>query len=201
MQQGSAGTETADLLEVERMRILLSLLPFIALGLTMNGCAENKGKPWRDQLASRLELYGHRNWIVIADAAYPSQSRPGVETIATNEDQLRVIQEVLDAVGASKHVRAMVYCDRELNSVPETDAPGISMYRSKLQTLLEKHPMSTLPHEELISRIDESAKVFDVLILKSTLTLPYTSVFLELGCGYWDDGAEMRLRDGMKGGM
>ena len=59
--------------------------------------------------------------------------------------------------------------------------------------------MSTLPHEELISRIDESAKVFDVLILKSTLTLPYTSVFLELGCGYWDDGAETRLRDRMKG--
>jgi len=183
------------------MKTLLSSLLLIALGLAMNGCAENKEKEegWRDVLASRLKVYGHRNWIVVADAAYPSQSRPGIETIATNEDHLRVLEEVLKAISASKHVRAQVYCDKELNSVPEKDAPGIDVYRSRLRKLLEKQSVSTPLHEELISRIDESAKVFDVLILKSTLTLPYTSVFLELGCGYWDDGSEMRLRDGLKG--
>jgi ribonuclease D len=180
------------------MKTILSSLLLIALGLTMNGGDENEGKAWRGTLASRLKLYGHRNWIVIADAAYPSQSRPGIETIATSEDQLKVLEEVLNAVSTSKHVRAQVYCDKELNSVMEKDAPGIDAYRNNLHRLLKGHTIHTPLHEELISKIDESARTFDVLILKSTLTLPYTSVFLELGCGYWDDGAEMRLRDALK---
>jgi hypothetical protein len=27
---------------------------------------------WRDSLAENVELLGHRNWILIADSAYPS---------------------------------------------------------------------------------------------------------------------------------
>jgi len=33
---------------------------------------------WEDVLKDRLPLYGHRNWIVIADSAYPAQSSGGV---------------------------------------------------------------------------------------------------------------------------
>ena len=36
---------------------------------------------WEEVLKDRLQLYGHRNWLVIADSAYPAQSRPGIETI------------------------------------------------------------------------------------------------------------------------
>jgi hypothetical protein len=39
--------------------------------------------------------------------------------------------------------------------------------------------------------------MFSILIVKSTMTIPYTSVFLELGCGYWDADAEARLRSRM----
>jgi hypothetical protein len=42
--------------------------------------------------------------------------------------------------------------------------------------------------------LDEAGKTFNVLILKTNLTLPYTSVFLELDCGYWSEEAEQRLR-------
>ena len=36
---------------------------------------------WEQLLEERLPLFGHRNWIVVADAAYPAQCRPGIETI------------------------------------------------------------------------------------------------------------------------
>jgi hypothetical protein len=32
------------------------------------------------------------------------------------------------------------------------------------------------------------------LIVKTDMTIPYTSVFFELDCGYWNAGAEERLR-------
>src|SRR5919202_365318 len=30
---------------------------------------------WKQELAERIPLYGHRNWIVVADSAYPAQAR------------------------------------------------------------------------------------------------------------------------------
>jgi hypothetical protein len=50
------------------------------------------------------------------------------------------------------------------------------------------------PHEEIISSLDRAARMFSILIVKSTMTVPYTSVFIELGCGYWNADAEARLR-------
>jgi hypothetical protein len=177
------------------MKTLLSTLLLTFLGIAMNGCIEPKEHGWREVLANRLKVYGHRNWIVIADAAYPSQSRPGVETVATEEEQLTVVAEVLKAVHGSKHVRARVYVDKELSAVSEQDAPGIEAYRASLHGLLGEQTCETPLHEDLIAKIGEASGNFDVLILKSTLTLPYTSVFLELGCGYWNDEAELKLRD------
>jgi hypothetical protein len=55
-----------------------------------------------------------------------------------------------------------------------------------------------VPHEELIAKLDEAAKTFRVFVLKTNLTLPYTSVFLELDCGYWDSRAEAELRKSME---
>jgi hypothetical protein len=45
-----------------------------------------------------------------------------------------------------------------------------------------------------LKRLEEAGRSFEVLVLKSTLTLPYTSVFIELECGYWSDDAERALR-------
>ena len=50
---------------------------------------------WEAVLTRRLPLLGHRNWIVVADAAYPAQSNPGIETIATGADHLQVLARVL----------------------------------------------------------------------------------------------------------
>jgi len=67
-----------------------------------------------------------------------------------------------------------------------------------LKVLLAEREVSMVPHEELIVKLDEAAKTFRVLVLKTNLTLPYTSVFLELDCGYWDSRAEAELRKSME---
>ncbi|MHB1306661.1 MAG: hypothetical protein ACYC23_06230, partial [Limisphaerales bacterium] len=63
--------------------------------------------------------------------------------------------------------------------------------------LLADQAVQSLPHERIISRLDEAGKTFHVLILKTRMTLPYTSVFLELDCGYWSPEAEKALRDAL----
>ncbi len=150
---------------------------------------------WVAQLEAILPLFGHRNWIVVADAAYPAQSKPGIETIVAGADQVDVLRRVLNAIGASKHIRAHVYLDEELRFVPESSAPGVENYREELGALLADFTPNRLPHEQIIARLDQSAQLFRVLIVKTDLTIPYTSVFFELDCGYWNAEAERGLRE------
>ena len=55
-----------------------------------------------------------------------------------------------------------------------------------------------MPHEEIIGELAKASKLFNVLILKTDMALPYTSVFLRLECGYWDAGKEKALREALK---
>ena len=45
-------------------------------------------------------------------------------------------------------------------------------------------------HEQIIAKLDQVSQVFRVLIIKTDLTIPYTTVFFELGCAYWPADAE-----------
>jgi L-fucose mutarotase/ribose pyranase (RbsD/FucU family) len=147
---------------------------------------------WERVLRTRLPLYGHRNWIVVADSAYPAQCSEGIETIVADADHRVIVEKVLAAIRASEHVKAVIYTDAELMFVEEEDAPGISTYRNWLTQLAGD--VRTLPHEEIISKLDRASKSFRILIIKSNLRIPYTSVFFELDCAYWNANAEMRLR-------
>lgn len=153
---------------------------------------------YESMLVPTLREYGHRNWIVIADSAYPAQSRSGIETVVTNEDQLKVLQTVLEEIKKMPHVTPIVYTDAELKYVSEKDAPGIDAYRKDLAKILDNRPVQSLPHEEIISKLDDAGKTFKILILKTNLTIPYTSVFLQLDCAYWGPDAEKRLRETMQ---
>ena len=147
--------------------------------------APRRTKPdWERRLNLLLPLFGHRNWIVVADSAYPAQSKPGIETIVSGGSQLEVARKVVHAIAASKHVRANVYLDKELEFVAEADAPGVTRYRSELASLVKNANPVTLPHEQIIAKLDEISPVFRVLIIKTDLTIPYTSIFFELDCGY-----------------
>jgi hypothetical protein len=149
---------------------------------------------WKESLKESLPMLGHRNWIVIADSAYPWQVSPGVQTIYTGATQEEVTKAVLQALAGTKHVKPTVFIDRELEFVAEGDAPGISAYRDKLASILAGSEVTKLPHEAIIAKLDEAGKTFRVLLLKTNMTIPYTSVFLQLECGYWNAAAEQRLR-------
>ncbi|TWT82751.1 hypothetical protein CA13_42140 [Planctomycetes bacterium CA13] len=153
---------------------------------------------WKQMLPERLGLLGHRNWIVIADAAYPWQTAPGIDTRCTGEDQLTVLQETVDVIAKSSHVRPIIYLDGELPLLTEQYAPGIDSYRKELDQCLQGKNVHSLPHDDIIAKLDEAGKAFHVLLLKTTMTLPYTSVFIQLDCGYWGEEAEQDLRSRFK---
>jgi len=184
-----------------------------------------KPAAWRAILADRLATFGHRNWIAIVDSAYPAQTSPGVETIVTRAGHLEVVAAVLKQVTRARHVTPRVYLDAELEHVPPADAPGVQGYRVALAKLLAdagKPPQSPpadspdaspaappaasaaqpirplrLPHAEIIDKLDAAGAKFRVLVLKTNLAVPYSSVFIELDCGYWTPAAEKRLREKM----
>jgi hypothetical protein len=149
---------------------------------------------WAHILKDRLKLYGHRNWVVIADSAYPAQSKQGIETIAADDEQATVVERAFAILRECKHVRPAIYTDEELRFVPEEDAPGVTVYRNQLARLLSGYEASSLPHEENIAMLDRVGETFRVLLIKTTMQIAYTSVFVELQCGYWNTQAEDRLR-------
>jgi len=147
-----------------------------------------------------MPLLGHRNWILIVDSAYPLQTSPGVETVETNAHQLDVVGYVLHEILGSIHVRPLIYMDSELPFVPDQDAPGASAYRTEISGLLHQYPVESKPHEKILSTIDEAGKQFHVLVLKTDMAIPYTSVFIRLDCKYWSADAEKRMRANMAEG-
>jgi len=177
--------------------IVVSLL--IILPAAGNAGRGATSTDWRERLHDELPLLGHRNWIAVVDSAYPLQTSAGIETIETNTDQLDVVQAVLDQLSKANHVRPVIFTDAELKLVPETDAPGVTAYRAALNNLLKKTESQSLPHEEIISKLDDAGKTFHVLVLKTKMTIPYTSVFLRLDCGYWSAEQEKRLREKIAG--
>ena len=164
----------------------------------IGGSSGGAGEGWRARLHQSLPLLGHRNWILVVDSAYPLQTSPGVETIETDGSEVEVVREVLQEVDQSIHVRPIVFMDAELPFVTEDDAPGVEQYRREIRSVLGDRPVSSILHEAMLSKIDEAGKTFHVLVLKTRLAVPYTSVFFQLDCKYWSADAEARLRKAMK---
>jgi hypothetical protein len=152
---------------------------------------------WHERLDEAMPLLGHRNWILVVDSAYPLQTSPGIETIETDASQLDVVRAVLHAIDRSIQVRPVIFMDAELPFVSDDDAPGVSVYRRDVDDLLQDFPVQPLPHEKIISNIDEAGKTFHILVLKTNMTIPYTSVFFRLDCKYWSAEQESALRKKM----
>lgn len=154
--------------------------------------------PWKTALQFELPVLGHRNWIVIADSAYPAQTRGGIQTMVTGAGQLEVVGAVVDALAKTTHVKPTFFTDAELPFVADDDAPGIAAYRDELSKIMDGRAVNSMPHEDIIGKLDKAGELFKILILKTTLTLPYTSVFIQLDCGYWNGEAERKLRKAIK---
>ena len=172
------------------------LVMFAAMVLTAPLVASAQ-QDWKARVTQTMPLMGHRNWILVVDSAYPLQSSPGVETIETNANHVDVLRYVLASINSSIHVRPLIFMDKELPFVPDDDASGASAYREQVQKILADYTIESLPHERVIRQIDETSKEFHVLVLKTTMTVPYSSVFIRLDCKYWSADAEKRMRQRM----
>lgn len=173
-----------------------NLLLFVMLSGFLVACTAPPcpAQDWIGKLQQSMPLLGHRNWILVVDSAYPLQTSPGIETVATGEGQLDVLRVVLHEINHSIHVRPIVYMDAELPFVPEADAPGANAYRTDIADVLRPYGVQSVPHDRMIATVAEASQQFHVLILKTTMTVPYSSVFIRLDCRYWSDDAEKRLR-------
>lgn len=187
------GRKTKDL--TMKPRIFLTALLAI-LGVTALS-ARADDTPWQKVLEERLSIFGGRNWIVIADAAYPAQSSEGVEIISADAPQIEVVKTVLSALADTKVLNANVITTAELKYIAEQDAPGITTFREGLSQLLTGREASTLTQDHALTKVDEASRSVRVLVIKTNSILPYSSVFLQLAASYWSADAEKRLRESM----
>jgi len=177
--------------------MLRSLWAGVLLLASLPAVAANPS--WHERLSDAMPLLGHRNWILVVDSAYPLQISPGIETIETDASQMEVLRAVMSAIDHSIQVRPEIFTDAELSFISDSDAPGASAYRAQIGELLRDYDIETQPHEKLISKIDEAGQTYHVLVLKTNMTIPYTSVFIRLDCKYWSEDQERNLRLRMKG--
>ena len=175
---------------------------FLVFALFVGPCfAQNRtagtSTGWKAVVQERLPLYGHRNWIVVADSAFPVYAAPGIETIVVKGDLPSVLKYVASAISSSGHVRATVFLDKELQFIDEHDYPGVSELKKQITGTLAREQVSSIPHSEVMSRIDEAGKTFRILFIKTTSRIPYTSVYMRLDCGYMSDEVERKIRTAM----
>lgn len=156
---------------------------------------------WKNKVQSELPRLGHRNWVLVVDKAFPLQSAGGIEVVNSNEELPKVLEFVLEEISAATHVRPVIYTDRELDALSDDFCPGISALREQIYYAIRNSVSEggqSVLHEEVFEKIDRASKLFHVLVIKTETVLPYTSVFLELDCGYWSLEQEKQLRRKMK---
>src|ERR1035437_5666465 len=141
-----------SLREEDRMkcnsRTIATIWALVLCAGTLFGQAPEKSSnaDWQATLNQRLSVYGHRNWIIVADAAFPAYSESGIETIVANEDLPLVLKYVVGAIRSSKHLRATAFLDQELQFVGEEDYPGVTHLREGINGILTGSNTSSIPH-------------------------------------------------------
>ena len=149
---------------------------------------------WQSQFGFHLPRLGHRNWIVIADAAFPEQSTPGVSVTVADKPVDEVLRYVLSAIQESGHVSPNTILDRELDFLSDDLCPGVTALRESLWFEIGQLPKSEAAHESILEMLHMDGANYSILVIKTPTMIPYTSVFLRLDCGYWDTDRELLLR-------
>lgn len=181
--------------------IFLLLAAWVSLYSCQNSAAHETKSPnsdWKQRFAEILPLLGHRNWIVVADKALPWQTAQGIEYINTNEKLLPVLEYVLKQVNASGHVKPIIYRDKEFSYMDEGWVQGVDQFTKTAGKMLAQQTVQSIMHDSVFTRLDEASRQFKVLVLKTDEVIPYTSVFMQLDCAYWNSEKESWLRNKMK---
>lgn len=180
------------------MHYVRTILTILVLGAGLAGCAttpREQEEAWKEQLHSNLAVMGARNWIVIAESSYPSYTGPGVTTMATQQPAPEVFLQVLDSLERGGYVQPRIMISSELRNIDEGYAPGIKRYRAQVSKLLPGRLHYELPNRIINGQIESAVKQFKVLVIKTSTTLPYSNIYIELDSGYWNTDAETALRN------
>ena len=177
---------------------LLLLLFCSSCDFFVSGKSTPEEKSWQEQLNNELPLLGHRNWVLVVDKAFPAQTAPGIRVINTGESLQDVLQFTLQKIDRSLHVKPIIYTDKELEFITPQMVPFVENYKKNLQKNLKGIVPLTLLHDSVFVKIDKASKLFQVIVLKTEETIPYSSVFIQLDCKYWSSEKEQALRDLMK---
>jgi hypothetical protein len=170
----------------------------LVLGVTFLsfGCAgSGSGHSWQSAVNRQAAQLGYRNWIVIAEASFPAQNRPGISQVNASVEIPEALDYVLQALEQTENLRPQIYQTRELRSVGNDFAPGIDALRKRMQTSLHGHEVTELDQQSLLTLLEDANRSYDVLVIRTQTALPYSSVFLELQPGYWDATSEALLRE------
>ncbi len=149
---------------------------------------------WKSSVDHQASQLGYRNWIVIAEASFPAHSRNGVSQVNADAEIPEVVDYVLNALEKTQHVKPNIYLTREMRAVENDVAPGIDEMRVQIKNSLHGHESTEIDQQSLLTLIESAQSNFNVLVIRTSTALPYTSVFLELQPGYWDAESEKQLR-------
>jgi hypothetical protein len=177
---------------------MIGLRSNLALGAALLVCACADLRPenaWRGAVDRQAAQLGYRNWIVIAESSFPAQNRPGIRQVTAPVEIPEALDYVLHALEQTEDLRPHVYVTRELRAVENDYAPGIDELRKNIQVSLHGRETTELDQQSLLTLLEDATRSFDVLVIRTQSALPYSSVFLELQPGYWDEASESRLRD------
>ncbi len=148
----------------------------------------------RTQLDPHLNVLGARNWIVVADPAYPILAGEGVDVITVEADSVCTLREVLRSLAAEGSLTPRLWLCSELEAVPEKRAPGMRKFRQQLHKLTARHLHYEVTDRIIALQLAQAAQTYRILYIKTTTALPYSSIAIELDSGYWDSDAEEELR-------
>ncbi|MEX2568073.1 MAG: hypothetical protein WD431_19150 [Cyclobacteriaceae bacterium] len=140
---------------------------------------------------------GHRNWILLVDSAFPEHNADGMETILVEGGMLENLEWLLPMIQDAPHLNPNIYKDLELDYLDDDMVPGIEDFKLKLNEILGDKPAVPLLHEKIFEMLDKEASLFSILMIKTDEVMPYTSLFMQLDCGYWNPEQEAELRQKM----
>lgn len=157
------------------------------------------GEDWRGEVRKEVARAGDRNWIVIADSAFPELAKPGSKTLLATAEIPEVLAAVLEDIGSDEHVRPRIYMSDEIIHVSNDLAPGADEHRESIESQIAGREIIHLRQRLMLILLDDAQATHRVLVIKTPTTIPYGAVFLELESGYWDREAEQQLRAAMRG--
>lgn len=147
-----------------------------------------------EQLAASVAPLGARNWIVIAESSFPVYAGAGVETISVDAPSDVVFMEVLDILESEGRLQPRIWVSSELDAVTEDYAPGVRKFRRSLGKLLPGRFHYRLANHIINKQVEAAIKTFRVLVIKTSTSLPYSNICIELDSGYWNADSEAELR-------